>query len=53
MIQGGTEASSVDDKTARLDFEFVVFTHEPFQYQQVAPEAARLRPLGMIERLAR
>ena len=35
---------------SELTFEFPVFPHEPFQYQQVAPEAAKLRRLGMTFR---
>lgn len=32
---------------AEVDLEFVVFTNEPFQYQQIAAEAWRMRQLGM------
>ena len=35
---------------SKVDFEFLVFTREPFQYQQVAPEASKLRRLGMTFR---
>ncbi|MBX3131414.1 MAG: hypothetical protein KF718_32145 [Polyangiaceae bacterium] len=30
-----------------IEVEFVVFTAEPFQYQQIADEARRMRRLGM------
>jgi ribosomal protein L4 len=30
-----------------VELEFAVFTHEPFGFQRIAGEAARLRRLGM------
>lgn len=32
---------------AEIAVEFVIFTAEPFQYQQIADEARRMRRLGM------
>ena len=32
---------------AEVPVEFVVFTSEPFQWQRIAPEAQRMRRLGM------
>lgn len=32
---------------AEIPLEFVMFTHEPFQWQRIAGEAATMRRLGM------
>ena len=35
---------------AELPLEFAIFTSDPFQYQRIAPEARRMRRLGMTLR---
>jgi hypothetical protein len=35
---------------SEVALEFVVFTTEPFSYQRIAPEARKLRALGMTFR---
>lgn len=32
---------------AEIELECAVFSHEPFAYQRIAPEVARMRRLGM------